>query len=118
MCSALEAIMHSNNPQNRRFYAATCVATTIAFGVFMVVAWRSHNAWLADTFPSVFYMKYSTSLAFIAGGAASLAALLENKFFTLAVRGMVLAIGSLTFCRNSGAHRHSTGRRSNSRCQE
>lgn len=97
MRSALEAITQRNQ-QNRRFQAATCVAaaTALAIGVFMVAAWHSHNAWLADTFPSIFYMKYNTSLAFAAGGAGLLAAQFGNKFFTLAAAGVVLAIGGLT----------------------
>src|SRR5882757_7148844 len=95
MRSALEAITRSNNPQNRRFYAVTCVAATIAIaiGIFMVTAWHSHSAWLADTFPSIFYMKYNTALAFLAGGAALLAAQFGNRSFTLAATGIVLTIG-------------------------
>jgi PAS domain S-box-containing protein len=97
MRSALESITHIN-PQNRRFQAVTCIAAAIAIaiGVFMVAAWHSHNAWLADTFPNIFYMKYNTSLAFIAGGAGLLAAQFGNKFFTLTAAGIVLAIGGLT----------------------
>jgi hypothetical protein len=52
----------------RAFRMVTWGTMSLAIGIFMPVAWRSHSDWLGVTAPEVFYMKYSTSLVFIAGG--------------------------------------------------
>jgi hypothetical protein len=74
----------------------------IVIGSFMVAAWHSHSEWLWVTFPGMFYMKYNTSLAFIAGGAGLVAALRGERTYTIAAGGVVLVIGGLTLVQYVG----------------
>ena len=76
--------------------ASGAALLTIAIGVFMMIAWHSHSEWLSATFPGMFYMKYNTSLAFIAGGAGLLACTQGERTSTVAAGAIVLAIGGIT----------------------
>jgi signal transduction histidine kinase len=73
--------------------AASCA---VAIGVFMLVAWCIPSEWLWVTAPGMFYMKFNTSLAFIAGGAGLLTALRGKKTYTLWAGAILLGLGGLT----------------------
>src|ERR1700681_4658682 len=82
----------------RTFRAVTWVAASLAIviGIFMLIAWHSHSDWLWVTVPEMFYMKYNTSLAFIAGGAGLLVAQRGKKKYTVAAGATLLGLGGLT----------------------
>lgn len=91
-------MLRLQNERERSFpiIASIAALTTLAIGAFMVIAWHSHSEWLGVTFPNMFYMKYNTSLAFIAGGAGLLACVRRERILTLTAAGIVLAIGGIT----------------------
>jgi signal transduction histidine kinase len=68
----------------------------IAIGATMVIAWHSHSEWLWATVPGMFYMKYNTSLALIAGGAGLLACTHGARTYAVAAGIIVLVIGGIT----------------------
>jgi signal transduction histidine kinase len=86
------------NDRERSFSIIALIAAlvTFAIGAFMVIAWHSHSEWLHVTSPNMFYMKYNTSLAFLAGGAGLFACVWRERALTFAAAGVVLAIGGIT----------------------
>jgi hypothetical protein len=75
-------ISQGHSRRERRFHivAAAAALLAIAIGGSMVIAWHSHSEWLWAMVPDMFYMKYNTSLAFIAGGAGLLACTQGGEF--------------------------------------
>jgi PAS domain S-box-containing protein len=68
----------------------------IALGVAMAVLWVSHGMWPEALEPGFFYMKFNTSLAFIAAGVGLIAGLRGNRRATGIAAGFVLLIGGVT----------------------
>ena len=97
MTFAAASLVNTGHGQTFRVvtWAAASLATVI--GIFMVVAWHSHSDWLWVTVPGMFYMKYNTSVAFIAGGAGLLVAQRGKKQYTFAAGATLLGLGGLTF---------------------
>ena len=96
---SLAAMSVNKHGRDHAYRAITLGAASLALliGIFTAVAWHSHSEWLWVAFPSMFYMKYNTSLAFIAGGVGLIAWLRKQHSWTIAAGGVVLLIGSLTF---------------------
>jgi signal transduction histidine kinase len=93
---ALMSRLQIDRDRSAPIIASVGALVTIAIGVFMVIAWHGHSEWLSVTFPNMFYMKYNTSLAFIAGGAGLLACVWRERTLTFAAAGVVLVIGGIT----------------------
>jgi len=93
---ALIARLQIDRERSFSIIALIAALLTFAIGAFMVIAWHSHSEWLHVTFPNMFYMKYNTSLAFMAGGAGLFACARRERILTIAAAGVVLAIGGIT----------------------
>ena len=69
----------------------------IALGGAMAVMWLSRSLWPEMLAPGFFYMKFNTSLAFMAAGIGLIAALRGSRRTSLAAGSVVLLIGGVTF---------------------
>ena len=75
-------------------WAAGSVAVLV--GAVTVFAWLSHSDWFWTNFPSMFYMKFNTCLAFVNGGIGLIACLREQRGYAVTAGAIVLLIAGPT----------------------
>jgi PAS domain S-box-containing protein len=79
-----------------RYIVVGAAWLTIALGATMAAMWLSRSLWLEILAPGFFYMKFNTSLGFIAAGVGLIAAFRGSRRTTQVAGSVVLLIGGLT----------------------